>query len=274
MFLSVFDMFKIGIGPSSSHTMGPMSAAARFLDEILTGDWPRPADARIHRLTASLHGSLAYTGVGHGTNRAVVLGLAGQLPETIDPDEASDLYIRVIRDKTVQPDGHPEYRFDPANDLVLDRQTALSGHANGMAFSAFDADGKMLLRRIYYSIGGGFVVTEEELSAIRSEPLQEKKPVPHPFSNAAQMLRMAAESGKSIAELLDISVNSVGAALSRARAKLAKALDTRSRTGAAGPPRLQVSPSVRHEPGSEWRRRESDSCRRDIAIPSGGGPIG
>lgn len=201
MFLSVFDLFKIGIGPSSSHTMGPMSAAARFLDEILTGDWPRPADARVHRLSASLHGSLAYTGVGHGTNRAIVLGLAGQQPQTIDPDEASDLYIRVIRDKTVRPDGHPEYHFDPANDLVLDRQTALSGHANGMAFSAFDADGKMLLRRIYYSIGGGFVVTEEELSAIRSEPRQEKKPVPHPFSNAAQMLRMAAESGKSIAEM-------------------------------------------------------------------------
>jgi L-serine dehydratase len=86
MFLSVFELYKIGIGPSSSHTMGPMSAAVRFLDEIRNGDWPRPAGAEVKRLSASLHGSLAYTGVGHGTDRAVILGLAGHEPDRIDPD--------------------------------------------------------------------------------------------------------------------------------------------------------------------------------------------
>ncbi|MGO4843381.1 serine dehydratase beta chain, partial [Rhizobiaceae sp. 2RAB30] len=83
MFLSVFDLFKIGIGPSSSHTMGPMTAGTRFLDEILSGDWPRPAGSKVARLGASLHGSLAYTGIGHGSDRAVVLGLAGLTPVTV-----------------------------------------------------------------------------------------------------------------------------------------------------------------------------------------------
>ncbi len=86
MFLSVFDLYKIGIGPSSSHTMGPMTAARMFLNEIIGGNWPRPAHSKIHRLKASLHGSLAYTGVGHATDRAVILGLCGHLPDTIDPD--------------------------------------------------------------------------------------------------------------------------------------------------------------------------------------------
>ena len=95
MFLSVFDLFKIGIGPSSSHTMGPMTAAARFLDEILGGDWPRPAGASVDRIGASLHGSLAYTGIGHGTDRAVILGLAGETPMTVDPD-LSDAIVESI----------------------------------------------------------------------------------------------------------------------------------------------------------------------------------
>jgi L-serine dehydratase len=88
VFLSVFDLFKIGIGPSSSHTMGPMTAGARFLDEILNGDWPRPPARRSTGSGASLHGSLAYTGIGHGTDRAVILGLAGETPTTVDPDKS------------------------------------------------------------------------------------------------------------------------------------------------------------------------------------------
>src|SRR5206468_8248745 len=94
VFLSVFDLFKIGIGPSSSHTMGPMTAARRFLDEILAGDWPRPAGVKVDRIAASLHGSLAYTGIGHGSDRAVILGLAGQTPQTVDPDEADGVVAR------------------------------------------------------------------------------------------------------------------------------------------------------------------------------------
>lgn len=202
MFLSVFDLFKIGIGPSSSHTMGPMTAAARFLDEILGDDWPRPAGATVQRLFVSLHGSLAFTGVGHGTDRAVFLGLTGLTPVTVDPDAADAILATVEATKQVQPPGHPAYRFDPAADLVLDKKTPLPGHANGMAFSAFDGGGRLLLRRVYYSIGGGFVVSEEELQRLKAQgqPKAEKG-VPYPFRNAKEMLAMAAKSGLSVAAM-------------------------------------------------------------------------
>jgi len=202
MFLSVFDLFKIGIGPSSSHTMGPMVAARRFLDEIATGDWPRPAGARVAALKSSLHGSLAFTGIGHGTDRAVILGLTGETPLTVDPDTSDEAVEEVKRTKRVAPAGHPAYRFDPAADLVLDRKNPLPGHANGMTFSALDADGRVLLRRVYYSVGGGFVVSEEELQRLKgAAALDAGKGVPYPFASAKQMLAMAAKSGLSIAEM-------------------------------------------------------------------------
>ncbi|MBS9720478.1 L-serine ammonia-lyase [Tianweitania sp. BSSL-BM11] len=203
MFLSVFDLYKIGIGPSSSHTMGPMTAAARFLDELQSGDWPRPANARVDRLAVSLHGSLAFTGVGHGTDRAVILGLAGFVPTTVDPDQNDAILERVGFEKRVRPAGHGDgYRFDPKTDLVLDKKVPLPGHANGMAFNAFDTDDRLLLRRIYYSIGGGFVVSEEELQRLKSTSGSTSAPrVPYPFRNAAEMLAMAKRSGLSIAEM-------------------------------------------------------------------------
>ena len=194
MFLSVFDLFKIGIGPSSSHTMGPMTAAARFLDEILTGDWPRPAGTKVDRVGASLHGSLAYTGIGHGTDRAVILGLAGQTPVTVDPDKADATIAAITAEKRIRAPGHPAYRFDPATDLVLDKKTPLLGHANGMAFYAYDSADRLLLKRIYYSIGGGFVVSEEELQRLKARgPAKTAKPVPYPFANAVEMLDMASD---------------------------------------------------------------------------------
>ncbi len=202
MFLSVFDLFKIGIGPSSSHTMGPMVAAVRFLDEIKNGDWPRPAGAKVAHIKVSLHGSLAYTGVGHASDRAVILGLCGQRPDTIDLDEAERLLEKTTRSKMIQPEGHPAYAFDPATDLVLDKKTPLPGHANGMAFSAFDDSDRLLLRVPYFSVGGGFVVTGDELTASKSRT---EKPapanVPYPFKNAAEMLTMAKASGLSIADM-------------------------------------------------------------------------
>jgi L-serine dehydratase len=200
MFLSVFELYKIGIGPSSSHTMGPMTAAALFLKEIRSGEWPRPVGVPVARLAVSLHGSLAYTGVGHGTDRAVILGLAGNLPDSIDPD-AMDSQLDDIRSrKRVAPDGHPDYRFDPVADLTFDRVNPLPGHANGMTFFAYDADERMLLRRVYYSVGGGFVVNEDELARLKAEKGKTRpSDVPHPFRNAEEMLRMARTSGLSIA---------------------------------------------------------------------------
>lgn len=183
--------------------MGPMTAAARFLAEVISDDWPRPTGAQVDRLGASLHGSLAYTGLGHGSDRAVILGLTGLVPTTVDPDRVEGIIAEITAKKRISPPGHPAYRFDPATDLVLDKKTPLTGHANGMAFYAYDAGGRLLLKRIYYSIGGGFVVSEEELQLMkaRGSATTEAKKVPHPFKNAAEMLAMAAKSGLSIAEM-------------------------------------------------------------------------
>ena len=201
MFLSVFELFKIGIGPSSSHTVGPMVAAARFLDEISHGEWPRPAGAKVSRLGASIHGSLAFTGKGHATDRAIVLGLAGEKPGKINPKDIEAIFTRVTNQCTLQPPGHPQYKFDPARDLKFDYEKILPAHTNGMSFSAFDQMGHLLLRRIYYSIGGGFVVDENEISNADSGSQVEDQKFPFPFNCADQMLEMASQSGLSIADM-------------------------------------------------------------------------
>jgi len=193
MFLSVFDMFKVGVGPSSSHTMGPMVAAARFLDH-LRGLPFTPAGLRV-----SLHGSLAFTGVGHATDRAVILGLAGFLPDTYDADLAEVTLASIKADKRVAPDGLPPLEFDSANHLTFDYDTALPGHANGMILSATDAQGDVITSETYYSVGGGFVLTAAELEA--GADTNDGPPVPHPFKSAAEMLEMCAATGKSIAGL-------------------------------------------------------------------------
>jgi L-serine dehydratase len=199
MFLSIFDIFKIGIGPSSSHTMGPMVAARQFLDELRSGNWPRAARARPAAISVSLHGSLAHTGLGHGSDRAIILGLAGEDPRSVDPDQMDELVERVTREGKVTARGHDTYRFRPAVDLVLDKKTPLPGHPNGMQFIATDTDGQLLLRRVCFSIGGGFVVAEDELG----KPAQDSRAadVPYPFEDARTMLSMAARSGLSIAAM-------------------------------------------------------------------------
>jgi len=204
MFLSVFDVFKIGVGPSSSHTMGPMTAANRFLDLIMSNDWPRPTSgAAVASIKVSLHGSLAHTGIGHGTGRAVILGLMGQQPDSVDPDEMDSIIDKVERSGRISPPGHPGYGFQPKSDLIFDKKQPLPGHANGMSFSAFDKDGRMLIKRIYYSVGGGFVVTDTELEQMRAKKKtsSESLKVPYPFASAKQMLDMAARSGLSIAQM-------------------------------------------------------------------------
>ncbi|MCJ7997902.1 L-serine ammonia-lyase [Rhizobium cremeum] len=202
MFLSVFDVFKIGVGPSSSHTMGPMTAANRFLDLILSDSWPRPHGAHVAALKVSLHGSLAYTGIGHGTGRAVIIGLTGEAPDSIDPDRMDAIVEEVEKTGKVQPPGHPAYAFQPKDDLVFDKKTPLPGHANGMRFSALDRDGRMLLTTVYYSIGGGFVVTDTELAAMQAAKKNSGgRKVPYPFSSAREMLDMAARSGLTIAQM-------------------------------------------------------------------------
>ena len=193
MFLSVFDMFKVGIGPSSSHTMGPMVAAARFLDLM------RASPFEFAGLRASLHGSLAFTGVGHATDRATILGLAGFVPETYDADAADQTMATIRSTHTVTPDGLGSLHFNPGQDLLFDFDRVLPGHANGMILLATDAQGDVILQQTYYSIGGGFVMSEEELAT--GKATDEGAPVPYPFQSAAEMLDMAASSGKSIAAM-------------------------------------------------------------------------
>ncbi len=194
MFLSVFDMFKIGIGPSSSHTMGPMVAAARFLDTL------RASPFHPKGLRASLHGSLAFTGVGHATDRATILGLAGFEPATYDAERA-DAALALIREtKTITAPGLPALHFDPGADLIFDYGPALPGHANGMILKATDAQGDVILAETYYSIGGGFVLTADELDA-KGEKKAKPAAVPYPFESADAMMAMAKASGKSIAQM-------------------------------------------------------------------------
>jgi L-serine dehydratase len=204
MFLSVFDIFKIGIGPSSSHTMGPMTAAGRFLDALRGGADRVPGAGEAARVSCRLYGSLAFTGKGHATDRAVVLGLAGQNPRDVDPDEAERIEAAVAASKTVTPPGLSPLAFDPAVDIVFDYGPALAGHANGMKLFAHDAAGNLALEETYYSVGGGFVLSERELTrgetATGVTEATEAK-WPYPFSTAAEMLAMAKASGKTIAEM-------------------------------------------------------------------------
>lgn len=193
MFLSVFDVFKIGVGPSSSHTMGPMVAAGRFLDRL------RAAPFKAHGLRATLYGSLAFTGRGHATDRAVILGLAGYLPSRFDADAAEATLMDIAKTKRLSPAGLTPLAFSPEADLRFDFDKPLPGHANGMVIEALDAQGDVILSETYYSIGGGFVLTAAELEAGKAR--DEGPPVPFPFKSAAEMLEMAKASGLSIAQM-------------------------------------------------------------------------
>ena len=202
MFLSIFDIFKPGIGPSSSHTMGPMVAAARFLAALRGGAEPEPGSGAPAHLTASLHGSLAWTGKGHATDRAVVLGLLGFEPATVDMDRAEAALAVVAATHRVTPEGLPEMAFDPEADVIFDWGPPLPGHANGMVFRAFDAAGNLRMEETFYSVGGGFVVTARELSDPPDlREAKEEKGFPYPFGNAVEMLHMGRSSGLSIAKM-------------------------------------------------------------------------
>ncbi|MEO1293374.1 MAG: L-serine ammonia-lyase [Pseudomonadota bacterium] len=201
MFLSVFEIFKIGIGPSSSHTMGPMTAAARFLDALRGGAVPEPGARGPARLRCSLHGSLAFTGKGHATDRAVILGLLGESPASLDPDSAEALIAHLTETKALHPKGLPPLAFDPGNDLVFDYEHPLPLHANALMFQAFDDGGTLHMQETYYSIGGGFVLTEGEMRRPTNEAEAAAPRVPYPFKSAAEMLKMGDTSGRSVAEM-------------------------------------------------------------------------
>lgn len=190
MTLSVLDLFTVGIGPSSSHTVGPMRAAKAFVDSLAPGELERTA-----RLQVDLLGSLGSTGAGHGTDRAVIAGLAGHEPETVDPDLVVSLAAATARDLSLRLGPGREIRFDPVTDLILDGRRVLPRHPNGMVFQAFDADGALVRTDTYFSVGGGFIVREGE------EPPPDAD-IPYPFASGEELVALCAATGLSIADLV------------------------------------------------------------------------
>ncbi|EPX81736.1 L-serine dehydratase [Litoreibacter arenae DSM 19593] len=180
-----------------------MTAAGRFLDDLRGGREKEPGAGELAGVSASLHGSLAFTGKGHATDRAVMLGLMGYLPATMDPDAVDGLIETLAVEKVVRPEGLPELALDPAKDVVFDYDLTLPGHANGMILKAWDTAGNLYMQETYYSVGGGFVMTEAELA--NEEPdlhvQKEQAGFPYPFGSAVEMLEMGAAHGKTIAQM-------------------------------------------------------------------------
>ncbi|VXB04317.1 L-serine deaminase I [Luteimonas sp. 9C] len=197
MAVSTFDLYKIGIGPSSSHTVGPMRAGARFVRRWLEGPG-RLGD--VVRVRAEVFGSLALTGRGHGTDKAVMMGLEGHMPNRIDPDIIPDALTRIRGDKRIRLGGTHEIAFDEKSDLVMNKRQKLPFHTNGMRFTAYDADGAVIATRDYYSVGGGFVVNEDE--AAEDRIVADTTDVPYPFSSGDELIAQANTHGLSIAKLM------------------------------------------------------------------------
>ncbi|MFV2103927.1 L-serine ammonia-lyase [Micromonospora sp. LOL_024] len=194
--ISVFDLFSVGIGPSSSHTVGPMRAARTFVVGL-------KADGQLSdvaRIRVELFGSLGATGHGHGSDRAVLLGLAGEVPETVDTDSVEARVGRIRQARRLALLGTREIDFDPDRDLTLHRRRSLPYHPNGMIFSAFDVAGTEIRARSYYSVGGGFVLDEAAAGADRIKP--DSTPVRYPFLTGAQLLDVTAATGLSISEVM------------------------------------------------------------------------
>jgi len=199
MFQSALDIFKIGLGPSSSHTIGPMIAASNFLRKIKNSHFSP------YSIKASLHGSLAFTGKGHATDKAIILGLSDFKLNEYNEQHINKIVNSVISLETIQPKGMKKLKFSPKTDIIFDYEKQLTGHPNGMQFFALDAQNDVLLTEIYYSVGGGAIVTEHEMN--NPQTTKDTNVYPYPFKNASEMLSMAAESGKSISEMKLLNEN-------------------------------------------------------------------
>jgi len=197
MSLSVFDLFRIGIGPSSSHTVGPMRAARRFV--VALEHEQKLAD--VAQVKVELYGSLGATGKGHGSDVAVMLGLEGAEPETVEPDGVRTRVEAISADESLSLLGKRRVGFRPAEHIVFHRLQQLPKHPNGMRFSAFDAGGAEIAQRTYYSVGGGFVVGEGTAADAPAMPTRQER-VPHPFTTGAELLSLCASRGLCIGTLM------------------------------------------------------------------------
>jgi len=196
MNLSVLDIFKVGVGPSSSHTMGPMNAAAAFVADLER----RGALERTAKVVAQAYGSLALTGLGHCTDRAILLGLEGNRPDTIDPAAMEPSLARIRATARLRVGGQRDIAFDEPMDLLFHREQLLPLHPNGMRFTALDADGQVLHQDEIYSTGGGFIVRAADFGR---EPIgAAATAVKHPFASASELLQRAREAGLDVHELI------------------------------------------------------------------------
>jgi L-serine dehydratase len=198
MQISVLDLFKIGIGPSSSHTVGPMRAARRFAESLTDGG----VLDRVARLQTDLYGSLALTGRGHATDRAIVLGLLGERPDQVDPERITDLVTAVRDAGRLTVAGARPIEWREPRDLLFHQREFLPTHPNGMRFTAFGAGGEALASREFFSVGGGFVVSREEAEAGDTGAAPSPAPVRYPFGTAAELLETGRRHGLSIAGIL------------------------------------------------------------------------
>ncbi len=200
MSISVFELFKIGIGPSSSHTVGPMKAAAMFARRLTDSGLL----ARIARIEARLYGSLGATGKGHGTDTALMLGLEGLQPDTIDPDGIAQRIKHIRSEGMLQVDGRQAVPFKEKTDILFLRRETLPFHSNGVRFSAFDAAGALLEERRYFSIGGGFVVSQEEADSASEDPhlVEDPTPLEFPFASGDELLAITRRTGLSVAQVM------------------------------------------------------------------------
>ena len=200
MALSVFDLFKIGIGPSSSHTVGPMKAAAMFVRRLAKAG----QISQVARIEARLYGSLGATGKGHGTDTAIMLGLGGLMPDSIDPDTIDSRIRQIREDASLLLNGEQRMVFKERSDILFLRNETLPFHANGARFLAFASDGEQIEERCYFSVGGGFVVSQEEADRSVDQPKLVVDPtrLEHPFASGDELLAITVRTGLSIAQVM------------------------------------------------------------------------
>ena len=196
MAVSVFELFKIGIGPSSSHTVGPMLAAHTFVRRLQSSGQLE----QVASLEVTLFGSLAFTGRGHGTDKAVLLGLSGERPDQIDPDSIDETVQGIQDSGLIKLAGQFQIGFSEKTDLIFNKRETLPHHSNGMRFAAFDESGETLMQREYYSVGGGFVVNQDEAASDRI--VKDKTRLPFTFNSGDELLALCANHNMSIASIM------------------------------------------------------------------------
>jgi L-serine dehydratase len=259
--VSVFDLFTIGIGPSSSHTVGPMRAARMFVRRLR-------ADGlldRTARVQAELFGSLGATGHGHGSPKAVVLGLEGEDPATVDTDRAESRLDDIRASRSLVLAGKARVPFDVDEDLVMHRRRSLPAHPNGMTFAAYDADDAEIAFRTYYSVGGGFVVDEEATGADRL--VVDETPLRFPFTTGAELLEICAREGLSISDVMFAneaawrSEAEIREGMLHLWSVMAECVQTGYRREGVLPGGLKVprrAPSLHRELSARWAEGEAD----------------